>query len=509
MSDLTRLIIAAIHSRSRSRSFSCWLSIYESVVWSLVAPICISIIVSKLIVRMHRLAIIKYFELTFQLNLFVFFLALQASVQIKETVTDYGNLKTLLWLSIILLPLVGSVWILALLSVNDSLEELYYGFSLMSLITSIYIFVGYCLINHRVRHNITVMWARMRGHKVAYVDDSLSGTRTSVTSRSGPGFHNSSFDVLHRNIAICASSTTSRSTVTKTSSSAFRHRRRHHLNGDNSESDSDVSYDRSLDLASSHSSDEEENRSAPHQNQINAAIQQSQSVLLGANPINAPLFSRSVLSHNSEQIYGKWQPNRSVGSSQPSPITEHGPFLSSRPYSRSNILAMTAGLSSDRLAEQPIGDNGINSLNINSFSPQPMERTSRLSESVYRSIDELAQNIDTNSEMAYNIKLENRDNSKADSITEIMDNDCEVNEQNVEREKSASIQEDMALTNRAEVTAQHSSIISGVDSEAAVSPAEVAEPREPAVATEAAVVSTNSGSDSDTGSDSDSVSDSE
>ncbi|CAG2121946.1 unnamed protein product, partial [Medioppia subpectinata] len=67
----------------------CWLSIYESVVWSLVAPICIAIIV----------------------NLVVFLLALQASVQIKETVSDYGNLKTLLWLSIILLPLLGSVWI--------------------------------------------------------------------------------------------------------------------------------------------------------------------------------------------------------------------------------------------------------------------------------------------------------------------------------------------------------------------------------------------------------------
>ena len=425
----------------------------------------------------------------------VFFLALQASVQIKETVTDYGNLKTLLWLSIILLPLLGSVWILALLSVNDSLEELHYGFSLMSLITSIYIFVGYCLINHRVRHNITVMWARLRGRKVSYVDDSLSGTRTSVTSRSGPGFHNSSFDVLHRNIAICASSTTSRSTVTKTSSSAFRHRRRH-INGDNSDSDSDVSYDRSLDLASSHSSDEEDNRSAPHQNQINAAIQQNQSILLSTNPIGAPLFTRSVLAQNSDPIYGKWQSPVSAASSQASPITEHGAFLSSRPYSRSNILAMTAGLSSDRLAEQQMTDNTVNSYNINSFSPQPMERTSRLSESVSRSADELAHNIDSNNEMAYNIKLENTDNSKANSITEIMDNDCEVNEQNV------AIEEDMGLTNRAEVRpqqtqpqselqsqlhsqqSQHSSIIGGAhseaDCEAAVSPA---------------VVSTNSGSD--------------
>ena len=153
----------------------------------------------------------------------VFLLALQASVQIKETVSDYGNLRTLLWLSIILLPLLGSVWILALLSVNDSLEELHYGFSLMSLISSVYIFVGYCLINHRVRHNIRVLWARLRGQKGVYIDDSLSGTRTSVASRSAPTFHNSSFDVLHRNMTICASSTTSRSTVTKSSTNAFRY----------------------------------------------------------------------------------------------------------------------------------------------------------------------------------------------------------------------------------------------------------------------------------------------
>ena len=419
----------------------------------------------------------------------VFLLALQASVQIKETVSDYGNLKTLLWLSIILLPLLASVWILALLSVNDSLEELHFGFSLMSLISSVYIFVGYCLINHRVRHNIRIMWARMRGKKVAYVDDSLSGTRTSVASRTAPTFHNSSFDVMHRNLQICASSTTSRSTVTKTSSSAFRHgrhKRRHTIDGDHSESDSDVSYDRSLDLASSHSSDEEDTRSqlAPHQNQINAAIQQNQNMMFTAATVTAPLFSRPVTTHTSDphQIYGRFQSVPSGASSQASPITEHGPFLSSRPYSRSNILAMTAGLSTDRLADgshremdlsanQRLTDNEINALNMNRFSPPNL--SSQLSESVSRIVDDLAQNIDNNNDYDFNIKLENNENnSKADSITEILDIECEVNEQNVDREVT-SIQEDLT-TNRAELSAQLSSIISGVDSEAAVSPALVA-----------------------------------
>ncbi|KAF8796749.1 Cadherin EGF LAG seven-pass G-type receptor 2 like protein [Argiope bruennichi] len=163
----------------------------------------------------------------------------------------------------------------------------------------IYIFVGYCIINKKVRQQLLHTWARMRGKKVPY-DESLSGTRTTV--RSALAYQNSSFDVLQRNMGISTSSTTSRST-TKTSSSPYRsdshlkntststshagsdtrrrssrkgylygrHRHKHRVVDDpdtgeinrqrtrDSDSESDLSLDHaSLDLASSHSSDEDE-----------------------------------------------------------------------------------------------------------------------------------------------------------------------------------------------------------------------------------------------------------
>ncbi|XP_035231471.1 protocadherin-like wing polarity protein stan isoform X2 [Stegodyphus dumicola] len=259
--------------------FFCWLSIYESVVWSLVGPICFVVL----------------------LNLGVFAMAIRASVQIKDTVMDFGNLRTVLWLGIILLPLLGATWVLAILSVNESLEVLHYIFSIFSCITGIYIFVGYCIINKKVRQQLHHTWARLRGKKVPY-DESLSGTRTTVVSRSALAYQNSSFDVLQRNMGISTSSTTSRST-TKTSSSPYRsdshlkntststshagseprrrssrkgylygrHRHKHRDVDDpdtgeinrrrtrDSDSESDLSLDHaSLDLASSHSSDEDE-----------------------------------------------------------------------------------------------------------------------------------------------------------------------------------------------------------------------------------------------------------
>ncbi|CAL1293860.1 unnamed protein product [Larinioides sclopetarius] len=259
--------------------FFCWLSIYESVVWSLVGPICFVVL----------------------LNLGVFAMAIRASVQIKDTIMDFGNLRTVLWLGIVLLPLLGATWVLAILSVNESLEVLHFIFSLFSCITGIYIFVGYCIINKKVRQQLLHTWARMRGKKVPY-DESLSGTRTTVVSRSALAYQNSSFDVLQRNMGISTSSTTSRST-TKTSSSPYRsdshlkntststshagsdtrrrssrkgylygrHRHKHRVVDDpdtgeinrqrtrDSDSESDLSLDHaSLDLASSHSSDEDE-----------------------------------------------------------------------------------------------------------------------------------------------------------------------------------------------------------------------------------------------------------
>ncbi|KAG7177210.1 Cadherin EGF LAG seven-pass G-type receptor 3-like [Homarus americanus] len=132
---------------------------------------------------------------------------------------QYGNyFLTLLWLGILFLPLLGATWVLAVLSVSEDLEILHYFFSVFSLLTAVFILVGYCLLNSRVRDSLYFMFLTCTGKKVPY-QESLSVTRTSVVSRSALTY-NDDFNILRRNIGISTASTTSRSTC-KTSSSPY------------------------------------------------------------------------------------------------------------------------------------------------------------------------------------------------------------------------------------------------------------------------------------------------
>ncbi|KAF7495378.1 Cadherin EGF LAG seven-pass G-type receptor 1 [Sarcoptes scabiei] len=251
-----------------------------------------------------------------------------SSSQFKTNVCDYGNLRTLLWLSIILVPLLVVLWILALLSINDTVEELHYAYSLSTLICALYIFIAYCLSNRCVRNNIQMIWIKfVRGNNSCNnngSDESFSGTRTSITSRNGQGgyYHSGSlFDVygLNQNVlavntmraVISSSSTTSRSTLTKCStgiveptegmdpestddefrnrgrSHHYRHkcRRRHHSRHCRSRrkerltetgSSDDNSRDFSMELASSHSSDAEEGVASNTNNDSQKDLMQQQ-----------------------------------------------------------------------------------------------------------------------------------------------------------------------------------------------------------------------------------------
>ncbi|XP_063598702.1 protocadherin-like wing polarity protein stan [Penaeus indicus] len=261
--------------------FFCWLSIYENVVWALVGPICTIVIIILL----------------------VFVLAIRASLTLKGHIEGFGNLRTLLWLGILFLPLLGATWVLAVLSVSEDLEILHYFFSVFSLLTALFVLVGYCLLNSRVRDSLYFMFLACTGRKVPY-QETLSVTRPSHSSRSALTY-NDDFNILRRNIGISTASTTSRSTC-KTSSSPYSRsegvavggrvassstpsnynsntdinsqahsvkspyayndstmfHRKHGGRGGRrreSESESELSLDhRSLDLASSHSSDEDD-----------------------------------------------------------------------------------------------------------------------------------------------------------------------------------------------------------------------------------------------------------
>ena len=125
--------------------------------------------------------------------------------------------RTLLWLAVALLPLMGSVWVLAVLSVSEEMEALNYLLAAFSLLLGLYILLGYCLLNRRVRQGTARSLALCCGKKVTY-DDSLAGTRTTMASRSALSYHHD--DILRRNVGISTASTTSRSTC-KTSSSPY------------------------------------------------------------------------------------------------------------------------------------------------------------------------------------------------------------------------------------------------------------------------------------------------
>ncbi|CAG9761162.1 unnamed protein product [Ceutorhynchus assimilis] len=284
-------LAVGVRAHQYGNYYFCWVSLYESVVWSLVGPTCL---------------------LTF-VNLCILLLSIRAAFTIQDHVLGFGNLRTLLWVSVIALPLLGITWVLALLAASERHPLLMPFLSVAVLVHAAFSLAGYCFANNRVRQNLLRTFMRCMGKKVPLLDTqsvvgvpSTSSQNISAQSRSALAYH-SSLDPNRRNIGISASSTTSRST-TKTGSSPYRsdthlrntststsnynstsdvpsylrgfeheerRTRRRDRGGDNeavaegrergdSDSDSDGSEGRSLDLASSHSSDDDESSTRRH-----------------------------------------------------------------------------------------------------------------------------------------------------------------------------------------------------------------------------------------------------
>lgn len=119
----------------------------------------------------------------------------------------FDSSRTLLWFGIGLLPILGATWTVMLLSVNEMNPMLSYFVPLFCLVQAVYIFLGYCIFNKKVRPSVYSLldsiesnidgrssrtqvrlqlryaWLRMKGEKVPY-DASLSGTRTTIASVS-------------------------------------------------------------------------------------------------------------------------------------------------------------------------------------------------------------------------------------------------------------------------------------------------------------------------------------
>lgn len=195
----------------------------------------------------------------------------------------------------------GIMWVLAVLAASENSQLLTMLLSGAVVFHAFFCLIGYCIINKRVRENLNHTFLRCLGRKVPLLDSSqavsVSSQNVPSNPRSPGGFAGSSYDTTRKHIGISASSTTSKSTNTnKTSSSPYRSegqirhtststsnynsdgqsymrgynagnssKRRHRddRHGRRSRKDSDSGSEtdgRSLELASSHSSDEEESR---------------------------------------------------------------------------------------------------------------------------------------------------------------------------------------------------------------------------------------------------------
>ncbi|CAG9865104.1 unnamed protein product [Phyllotreta striolata] len=291
-------LAVGVRAHQYGNYYFCWVSLYESVVWSLVGPICLLVLI----------------------NVLVLAFSVRAAFTLQDHVLGFGNLRTLLWVSVIALPLTGAAWVLALLDASERHPLLTPFLSIAVLIHAAFSLAGYCFANNRVRQNLIRSIMRCMGKKVPLLDTqsvigvpSTSSQNINAQSRSALSYN--SGEAGRRNIGISTSSTTSRST-TKTSSSPYRsdshlrhtststsnynstsdvpsylrgfehetglHRHREvpeeneerrerdrERRDKDSDSDSDGSEGRSLDLASSHSSDDDESSMRRHRARAN------------------------------------------------------------------------------------------------------------------------------------------------------------------------------------------------------------------------------------------------
>lgn len=304
--------------------YFCWLSIYETVVWSLIGPICVAVLV----------------------NFCILIMSVKAAFTLKEHIMGFGNLRTLLWLSVASLPLLGTTWTLAVLNASENSPMLSYLLSVSVVIHAAFSLIGYCFINGRVRRNLYLSLLKCFGKKSPLLEGSMGNGSSSQNvngqSRSALAYastYTGTTNACRRvHVGVSTSSTTSRST-NKTGSSPYRSdahlrhtststsnynsdrdaylsSRSHHStlhaqqepneprgSRRDSESDSDGSRaeggGRSLDLASSHSSDDEDVTSRSHKN-MGVSTQQpvSHSYLPNIHP--SPGEHLNILCSNSE-----------------------------------------------------------------------------------------------------------------------------------------------------------------------------------------------------------------
>lgn len=106
----------------------------------------------------------------------------------------FGNLRTLLWLSVASLPLLGSTWTLAVLNASETSPTLSYLLSVTIVVHAAFSLIGYCFINGRVRRNLYLSLLRCVGKKAPLLEGSM-GNGSSSQNVNGHSVSNITFVV--------------------------------------------------------------------------------------------------------------------------------------------------------------------------------------------------------------------------------------------------------------------------------------------------------------------------
>ena len=182
----------------------CWLETASLLMWSFAAPVTFIIV----------------------LNFVVFILALKANCSAKKDQSEQGRHFVALYAALALLFVMTVTWIFGLLSVNEDVVSFHYLFAFFTFLQGLFLILGYIVFNKYTRKDLKYTMQKLQGKKD--LDDSISGTRTSMLSRSALAYnhHNDSsldggLNKLH-NVGISTTSTTSRSTTDNSKGAAYR-----------------------------------------------------------------------------------------------------------------------------------------------------------------------------------------------------------------------------------------------------------------------------------------------
>uniref|UniRef100_A0A3B3SA85 Cadherin EGF LAG seven-pass G-type receptor 1 n=1 Tax=Paramormyrops kingsleyae TaxID=1676925 RepID=A0A3B3SA85_9TELE len=131
----------------------CWLSLYDTLIWSLFGP-------SSLVVLV---------------NVVIFALALRATCGRRHRSLEKSGFISALRSAFLLLLLISATWLLGLMAVNSDIMVFHYLFATFCCLEGIFVFLFYCVFSKDVRKSLRKVFAG----KKALLDES-STTRASL-----------------------------------------------------------------------------------------------------------------------------------------------------------------------------------------------------------------------------------------------------------------------------------------------------------------------------------------